>query len=113
VVSVERGPWRDIATDFPPSYAPDEVRYAVELDLFVRTPLATLSFRNKPNQTALPARKWEAFRLPNGVGGGGLPVLATGRSTTSRSTSTMGEVRQLGPAYCRSRTEHTCGRRPG
>jgi gluconate 2-dehydrogenase alpha chain len=72
VVSIERGPWRDTATDFPPSYSPDELRYAVRLDLFARTAQSTLTFRNKPNQTALPIREWGAFLLPNGVGGAGL-----------------------------------------
>ena len=32
VVAIERGPWRDTATDFPPAYAQDELRYAVRLD---------------------------------------------------------------------------------
>jgi gluconate 2-dehydrogenase alpha chain len=72
VVAIERGPWRDTATDFPPSYAPDELRYAVRLDLFVRTAQTTLTFRNNPSQTALPIRQWGAFLLPNGVGGAGL-----------------------------------------
>src|SRR5262249_46332165 len=45
-VSIERGPWRDTATDFPPSYSPDELRYAVRLDLFARPAQTTLTFRN-------------------------------------------------------------------
>src|SRR5580658_4444030 len=72
VVSIERGPWRDTATDFPPSYSPDELRYAVRLDLFVRPVQSTVTFRNKADQTALPIREWGAFLLPNGVGGAGL-----------------------------------------
>jgi gluconate 2-dehydrogenase alpha chain len=72
VVAIERGPWRDTATDFPPNYAPDELRYAVRLDLFVRTAQTTLTFRNNPSQTALPVREWGAFLLPNGVGGAGV-----------------------------------------
>jgi gluconate 2-dehydrogenase alpha chain len=72
VVSIERGPWRDTATDFPPSYSPDELRYAVRLDLFARTLQAPMTMRNKPDQTALPIRQWAAFLLPNGVGGAGL-----------------------------------------
>ncbi len=46
VVSIERGPWRDTATDFPPSYSPDELRYAVRLDLFVRPAQSTLTSSN-------------------------------------------------------------------
>jgi gluconate 2-dehydrogenase alpha chain len=72
VVAIERGPWRDTATDFPPNYAPDELRYAVRLDLFARTAQTTLTFRNNPSQTALPVREWGAFLLPNGVGGAGV-----------------------------------------
>jgi gluconate 2-dehydrogenase alpha chain len=67
VAAIERGPWRDTATDFPPNYAPDELRYAVRLDLFVRTAQMTLTFRNNPSQTALPVREWGAFLLPNGA----------------------------------------------
>jgi len=32
VVAIERRPWRDTATDFPPSYSPDQQRYAVPHD---------------------------------------------------------------------------------
>ena len=72
VVAIERGPWRDTATDFPPNYAPDELRYAVQHDLFVRPAQTTLTFRNNPGQTALPIRTWGSFLLPNGVGGAGV-----------------------------------------
>ena len=30
VVAIERGPWRDTATDFPISYAQDELRYRMQ-----------------------------------------------------------------------------------
>lgn len=72
VVAIERGPWRDTATDFPPSYSPDELRYAVRHDLFVRPTQVTFTFRNNPSQTALPIRTWGAFLMPNGVGGAGV-----------------------------------------
>jgi gluconate 2-dehydrogenase alpha chain len=72
VVAIERGPWRDIATDFPPSYAPDELRYAVRHDLVVRPAQTTFTFRNNASQTALPIRTWGAFLMPNGAGGAGL-----------------------------------------
>ncbi len=72
VVAIERGPWRDTATDFPPSYSPDELRYAVRHDLFVRPAQTTFTFRNNQSQTALPIRTWGAFLMPNGVGGAGL-----------------------------------------
>jgi gluconate 2-dehydrogenase alpha chain len=31
-----------------------------------------LTFRNNPNQTALPIRTWGSFLLPNGVGRAGV-----------------------------------------
>jgi gluconate 2-dehydrogenase alpha chain len=71
VVSIERGPWRD-TNDFSPAYAPDELRYAVRLDMFLRPTQMTITMRHKPSQTALPVREWAAFLLPNGVGGAGL-----------------------------------------
>ncbi|MGA8380339.1 MAG: hypothetical protein WB710_04325 [Stellaceae bacterium] len=72
VVAIERGPWRDTATDFPPTYSPDELRYAMRHDLFLRPTQTTLTFRNNTSQTALPIRSWGAFLLPNGVGGAGV-----------------------------------------
>jgi len=72
VIAIERGPWRDTATDFPPSYAPDELRYAVRLDLFLRNAQETLTFRNKMSETALPIRNFSGFLPGNGVGGAGV-----------------------------------------
>jgi gluconate 2-dehydrogenase alpha chain len=72
VVAIERGPWRDTATDFPTTYAPDELRYAIRHDLFVRPAQWSMTFRNSDGQEALPIRTWGSFLLPNGVGGGGV-----------------------------------------
>ena len=72
VVAIERGPWRDTATDFPPAYAQDELRYAIRLDLFLRPDQETLTFRNNASQTALPIRSWASFLPGNGVGGAGI-----------------------------------------
>ena len=72
VIAIERGPWRDTATDFPPSYAPDELRYAIRLDLFLRPEQDTLTFRNNMSQTALPIRHFASFLPGNGVGGAGV-----------------------------------------
>jgi gluconate 2-dehydrogenase alpha chain len=72
VVAIERGPWRDTATDFPPAYAQDELRYAVKLDLFLRPAQDTLTFRNNGTQTALPIRSFSGFLPGNGVGGAGV-----------------------------------------
>lgn len=72
VVAIERGPWRDTATDFPTTYVQDELRYAVRLDLFLRSSQEALTFRNKMNQTALPIRNYSGFLPGNGVGGAGV-----------------------------------------
>jgi gluconate 2-dehydrogenase alpha chain len=72
VVAIERGPWRDTATDFPVSFAQDELRYHIRHDLFLRPAQETLTFRHKIDQTALPIRTWGSFMPPNGVGGGGV-----------------------------------------
>jgi gluconate 2-dehydrogenase alpha chain len=71
VVAVERGPWRDTATDFAISYGQDEWRYRLQHELFLRPAQTTVTFRNNAGQTALPVRNWGAFMLGNGVGGGG------------------------------------------
>jgi len=72
VVAIERGPWRDTASDFPISYAQDEWRYRLQHELFLRPAQTTVTFRNNAGQTALPVRNWGAFMLGNGVGGDGL-----------------------------------------
>ena len=72
VIAIERGPWRDAPTDFPTTYAQDELRYRIRHELFLRPDQTTFTFRNKSNQTALPIRSWGAFMPPNGIGGGGV-----------------------------------------
>jgi gluconate 2-dehydrogenase alpha chain len=72
VIAIERGPWRNTATDFAPNYAQDELRYRIRHELFLQPAQTTFSFRNKMDQTALPIRSWGAFMPPNGVGGGGV-----------------------------------------
>jgi gluconate 2-dehydrogenase alpha chain len=72
VTAIERGPWRAAATDFPPNYAQDELRYRIRHELFLQPAQTTFTFRNRMSQTALPIRNWGAFMPPNGVGGGGV-----------------------------------------
>ena len=72
VIAIERGPWRDAPTDFPPTYMQDELRYRIRHELFLRPDQLTFTFRNKLTETALPIRTWGAFMPPNGVGGGGV-----------------------------------------
>ena len=56
VIAIERGPWRDAPTEFPPNYAQDELRYRIRHELFLRPEQNTFTFRNKMDQTALPIR---------------------------------------------------------
>lgn len=72
VVAIERGPWRDTATDFLISYAQDELRYRLQHELFLRPAQMSVTFRNNADQTALPVRRWGAFMLGNGAGGAGV-----------------------------------------
>jgi gluconate 2-dehydrogenase alpha chain len=72
IVAIERGPWRDTATDFSPDYSQDELRYRIRHELFLRPAQASLTFRNNTDQKALPVRNWGAFMLGNGVGGAGI-----------------------------------------
>jgi gluconate 2-dehydrogenase alpha chain len=72
VIAIERGPWRDAPTEFPPTYSQDELRYRIRHELFLRPEQLTFTFRNKMDQTALPIRDWGSFMPPNGVGGGGV-----------------------------------------
>jgi gluconate 2-dehydrogenase alpha chain len=72
VVAIERGPWRDTATDFNVGYMQDELRFSVRLDLFLQPRQETMTFRNNTTQTALPMRQFGSFLPGNGVGGAGV-----------------------------------------
>ena len=72
VVAIERGPWRDTAADFNIGTAPDELRYAIRHEIFLRPSQETLTMRNLPSQRALPIRRWGSFLPGNGVGGAGV-----------------------------------------
>src|SRR4029079_12575957 len=72
VVAIERGPWRDTATEFSIAYAQDELRYRLQHELFLRPAQTSVTFRNNGGQTALRVRTWGAFMLGNGVGGAGV-----------------------------------------
>jgi choline dehydrogenase-like flavoprotein len=72
VVAIERGPWRDTATDFNINYIQDELRYVQRFDLMLRPEQETLTVRNNASQAALPVRQWGSFRPGTGVGGAGV-----------------------------------------
>jgi gluconate 2-dehydrogenase alpha chain len=72
VVAIERGPWRDTASDFNIGYAQDELRYAIRRDLFLQPVVEAMTMRNNTTQTALPMREYGSFLPGNGVGGAGV-----------------------------------------
>jgi gluconate 2-dehydrogenase alpha chain len=72
VVAIERGPWRDTAADFNIGTTPDELRYGIRLEMFLRPKQESITMRNNPTQTALPIRRWGSFLPGNGVGGAGM-----------------------------------------
>lgn len=72
VVAIERGGWRDTPTDFAVTFAQDELRYYYRHALFQEPMRETLTFRNSPDQTALPMRKLGSFLPGTGVGGAGI-----------------------------------------
>ena len=72
VVAIERGPWRDTATDFNIGYMPDELRYAIRKDLFLQPAQEAMTMRNNAAQTALPMRDYGSFLPGAGVGGAGV-----------------------------------------
>src|SRR3569623_2472284 len=63
VVAIERGPWRDTATDFNIGYMQDELRYAVRKDLFLQPSVEAMTMRNNASETALPMRDYGSFLL--------------------------------------------------
>jgi gluconate 2-dehydrogenase alpha chain len=69
VLALERGAFRDTIPDFSPSTVQDELRYAVRNQLFEEPSRETLTFRNSPQQIALPMRELGSFRPASGVGG--------------------------------------------
>jgi gluconate 2-dehydrogenase alpha chain len=72
VVAIERGPWRDTATDFNIAYMQDELRYAIRKELFLKPSVEAMTMRNNASQTAMPMRDYGSFLPGDGVGGAGV-----------------------------------------
>ena len=72
VVALERGVWRDTATDFATTFAQDELRYYWRHELFQPPAHETLTIRNNTNETALPMRRLGSFLPGINVGGAGV-----------------------------------------
>ena len=72
VVSLERGPDRIPGEDFILPAVRDELRYSQRLELMMDNSVDTLTFRNVPDDRALPIRRIGAFLPGEGVGGSGI-----------------------------------------
>jgi len=72
VLALERGGFRDTIPDFSPTTIQDELRYAVRNGLFEEPERETVTFRNNPQQSALPMRHLGSFRPAAGAGGAGV-----------------------------------------
>jgi len=71
VVGLERGLMRDTVPDFQGPMMHDELKYGVRLGMMQDAAKETVTFRNKPSETALPVRRFVSFLPGNGVGGAG------------------------------------------
>lgn len=71
VVAIERGPWFETATDFPPSVDTDELRWDTRRSMLLPPAVETTTFRNNLTQQALPSREWNLNELGYNVGGSG------------------------------------------
>src|SRR3954464_418612 len=72
IVGLERGRMIDAATDFAMPNAHDELKYDRNSDIFQNLSRETLTFRNAPDETALPMRELGSFKPGEAVGGAGL-----------------------------------------
>ncbi len=69
VVGLERGQPRFTVPDFQGPWVHDELRFDVRKALMQDNTREAMTFRNAPNQTALPIRRWESFLPGTGLGG--------------------------------------------
>src|SRR5438874_1423039 len=72
VVGLERGADRKPAEEFTLTRLRDELRYVVRLELMQDNSIDTITFRNAPDEMALPIRRFGAFLPGEGVGGTGI-----------------------------------------
>jgi len=72
LVALERGADRNPAEEFTLTRLRDELRYAVRLELMQDNSTDTITFRNTPDELALPIRRFGAFLPGEGVGGTGI-----------------------------------------
>ncbi|GGF71048.1 GMC family oxidoreductase [Azorhizobium oxalatiphilum] len=71
VRALESGPERTNAEEIYPKPA-DQLGYSVRQKVFAKARQSALTVRHNQSQTALPTRRWGAFKPGNGVGGAGV-----------------------------------------
>lgn len=69
VVGLERGQPRFTVPDFQGPQMHDELKYSIHKGLVQDSAKETVTFRNKPDETALPMRRFEGFLPGTGLGG--------------------------------------------
>lgn len=72
VVGLERGRMHDTVPDWQAPAMHDELKYAVRWAMFQDVARETLTFRNRPDQRALPMRQLGSFLPGTDVGGAGV-----------------------------------------
>jgi gluconate 2-dehydrogenase alpha chain len=72
VVGLERGADRMPREEWTIPSLRDELRYVARLELMQDNSIDTLTFRNEPDELALPVRRFGAFLPGEGVGGTGI-----------------------------------------
>lgn len=72
VVALERGQNRDTSPSYTYPKAVDELKYAIRGDLFRKLSLETVTVRHRMGDVAVPYRQYNAFLLPDHVGGAGV-----------------------------------------
>src|SRR5262249_5653351 len=72
VIGLERGADRNPAEEFTLTRLRDELRYVLRLELMQDNSTDTITFRNAPDERALPIRRFGAFLPGEGVGGTGI-----------------------------------------
>ena len=84
VVAIERGPWRNTATDYPPGYVADELRYRIRHELFLRPEQTTFTLTTR---TSIPRRIGPSSASFLRRGKGQIPVTVAYRSAPWRASS--------------------------
>lgn len=72
IVGLERGGWHDTVPDWQSPAMHDELRYAVRNAMFQNMAVEAFTFRNRPDEEALPIRFLGSFQPGADVGGAGV-----------------------------------------